>query len=314
MPPITPGAGLKDNAMLSNEPKQFPKEISRDIWKDVLENSFVMQHGTKVDMPAGGKEFMWIASDPTAAWVAEGGRKPNGKFTFDNTSFSPYKAALTVSFSDEFKRDRAAMYNAVKPRIATALTNLFDLAVLHGVDVPGVGFSHLGGAPVQAFDGSYDAAVATLKKAAAAKGTITGWGLSALAEVSLYEQKDTTGRPLYVPNINSAANTGSILGKPVYIADHLAYSSTTAADTVGIAGNWSEIMWGYVEGISYEEYDGPIFAQNGTLIHAGRQDNMSTLIVEFEVGSLIRKPNQFVRLVEDNPGTAGLQPETADTP
>ena len=170
------------------------------------------------------------------------------------------------------------------------------------------------GAPVQAFDGSYDAAVATLKKAAAAKGSITGWGLSALAEVSLYEQKDTTGRPLYVPNINSAANTGSILGKPVYIADPLAYSSTTAADTVGIAGNWSELMWGYVEGISYEEYDGPIFAQNGTLIHAGRQDNMSTLIVEFEVGSLIRKPNQFVRLVEDDKNTAGLQPELADTP
>lgn len=41
---------------------------------------------------------------------------------------------------------------------------------------------------------------------------------------------------------------------------------------------------------------------------------MSTLIVEFEVGSLIRKPNQFVRLVEDDKNTAGLQPEPADTP
>ena len=85
--------------------------------------------------------------------------------------------------------------------------------------------------------------------------------------------------------------------------------STTAADTVGLVGPWNEIMWGYVDTIKYEEYDGPIY-NGSTLVHAGRQDNMSSLIVEFEVGCLIRDTNHFRRLVQ---GT-GTTPETPDTP
>lgn len=287
----------------------FPPEVSSEIWADALHNSLVMQLGTQVTMPAAGGEIQTITGEPVADWVAEGERKPVSEHTFGKKTFKPYKAAVVESFSDEFKRDKAALYAMLRPRLSNALVTLFDNAVLHGINPPGTGFDTLASAPTTVFDGSYTSAVNVLSDLATADGQLSSWVFGVGGEVMLLRSVDATGRPLFLGNVSTEGSIGSVLGRPVYRHARAASNSTTAADTIGLAGTWNELMWGYVETIKYEEYDGPIY-NGSTLVHAGRQDNMSSLIVEFEIGSLIRNVNHFRRLVE---GT-GTTPETPDTP
>lgn len=287
----------------------FPPEVSRDIWAKALEESLVMRLGTQIVMPASGGEIQTITGEPVAAWVAEAGRKPVSEHTFGKKTFKPYKAAVIESFSDEFKRDKAALYAMLRPRLANALVTLFDNAVLHGITPPGAGFDHLGTIQTSVFNGTYDDAVNALAKVALADSDVTTWALTPGVEIKLLQNKDTTGRPLWIGSVANEGSVGNLLGRPIVKHTRAGSKSTTAPDTVGVAGAFSELGWGYVEGISYEEYDGPIYS-GSTLVHAGRQDNMTSLIVEFEIGSLIRDLTHFVRLVE---GT-GTTPETPDTP
>ena len=287
----------------------FPAEVSSEIWADALHDSLAMSLGSQVRMPAAGGEIQTITGEPVADWVAEGERKPVGEHTFGKRTFKPYKAAVVESFSDEFKRDKAALYAMLRPRLSNALVTLFDNAVLHGVNVPGTGFDTLQNAPTAVWDGSYTSSVNVLEAVARAKGSISSWVFGIGGEVALLRAADTTGRPLFLSNPSTDGSIGSLLGRPVRQHERAERLSTTAADTVGLVGPWNEIMWGYVDTIKYEEYDGPIY-NGSTLVHAGRQDNMSSLIVEFEVGCLIRDTNHFRRLVQ---GT-GTTPETPDTP
>ena len=297
----------------------LPKTVSGEIWDRAREGSFVMQRGTQISMPANGVQIQEITGGATAKWVGEGQRKLNTDLTYSNSTFQAYKAALTISFSDEFLRDLPALYDKVKPELATALTDLFDAAVLHNLNVPGANFSTLASAQVATFGkpnattiagATYDEAVAAYIKAATANTQPNGWFLTPKAAASLLTTKDSQGQPLFIQSVNTQNSVGSLLALPVWTGNHAGNLSTTAADTVGFLGDFSQLEWGFVEGISYELYDGPIFDAAGNLIHAGRQDNMRAMIAEFTIGSRIRRPGEFVRLVEGAAGT----PETADTP
>lgn len=89
----------------------FDKEISSEIISKAIEESAFMQLAQRMEIAGNGKKFQTIDGDPVPEWVGETDAKPVGKFTFGTKEVEPYKMALIVPFSDEFRRDEAAPYN-----------------------------------------------------------------------------------------------------------------------------------------------------------------------------------------------------------
>ncbi len=277
----------------------LPPQLSNEIWADAQEQSFVMQRASKTDLPGEGKSIQIITGDGTAKFVAETGRKPNSEPTFGSKTMRAHKIVVTESFSDEFQRDKAALFNALRPRLAGAISKTFDNAALHGIDAPVGDFDNLSAAPVVSIGtpgAVYRGLLGALSSVSAANGDITGWGLSPQAEIIALGELDGNKRPLFTVNAQNDGSIGALLGRSVYRSRSVFDSSGAGAETIGIAGEWNTAFWGSVEGIKYEEYGGPIFNDDGTLKHAGRQDNMFTVICEFEAGFIVRDVNRFARL------------------
>lgn len=285
----------------------LPPQIAAEIWAGAQEQSFVMQRAERTSLPGEGKTIQIITGDGEAKFVAETGRKPNVEPTFGSKTMRAYKIALTESFSDEFKRDKAALFNVLKPRMQGAIAKTFDLAALHGVGAPTGDFDTLtaaAGVSINTAGGVYAGLLGALSSTAAAGGDVTAWGLSPQAEIKVLGEVDGNDRPLFTVNPQKDGSIGALLGRDVYKARSVYQAAAGAGtvETLGLAGDWGSAYWGSVEGIKYEEYGGPIFNSDGSLKHAGRQDNMFSVICEIEVGFIVRDVNRFVRLT----GKAGV--------
>ena len=89
----------------------FDKEVSSEIISKAIDQSAFMQLAQKMEIAGNGKKFQTITGDPIPEWVGETEAKPVGKFDFGTKEIEPYKMAIIVPFSDEFKRDKTALYN-----------------------------------------------------------------------------------------------------------------------------------------------------------------------------------------------------------
>lgn len=280
----------------TNVPGLLPLAVSQDIWADAQNQSAVMRLARQVALPGGGVAIPVITGDPTAEFVGEGERKPNGDATINRKILRPYKIAITESFSTEFRRDMAALYGALRPRLAGSLAKTFDAAVLFGTGAPTGDFDTLAGAPTAsvASGNAYAGLIEAMGSVAAAGGELTGWALSPSGQVQLLSEVDLSGRPLFINNIQSDGGVGSLFGAPVYRTR--AVDGAGDPPTVGFAGDWSRAVWGSVEGIQFSESDNPVFNGDGTLKHAGWQDNMFSILAEIEVGFVVQDDEYFVRL------------------
>ena len=104
----------------------LPEQVSADIWASALEQSFVMQRVPRTPLPGEGRSFQTITGDGQAKFVGETERKPLSNPTFGTKTMRAHKIALVHSFSDEFRRDKAALYAALRPRMALDIAKTFD--------------------------------------------------------------------------------------------------------------------------------------------------------------------------------------------
>ena len=104
----------------------LPAEVSNEILGKVLETSVVQSAARRIDLPGRGTAVNVITGEPTAAWVGETDAKPvsNGEAT--TKILRPYKLAVIETFSNEFRRDLPALYNALASRLPNALAKKFD--------------------------------------------------------------------------------------------------------------------------------------------------------------------------------------------
>ncbi len=184
--------------------------------------------------------------------------------------------------------------------IAGAIAKAYDDAVLHGIGAPVGDFDTLADVPAVSINtaGSvYAGLLGALSSVSAGGGDVDGWVLAPQGEIKVLGEVDGNDRPLFTVNPQSDGSIGALLGRPVY-KSRRAYraSASGVVETLGFAGEWSSAYWGSVEGIKYEEYGGPIFNADGSLKHAGRQDNMFSVICEIEVGFIVRDEDRFARL------------------
>ena len=242
-----------------------------------------------------------ITGEPEAEWVAETSEKPVSRPTFDNKLMTPYTAAVIVPFSNQFKRDKAALYNEVVRKLPQALARKFDQTVFGlAAGAPGSNFDTLGGATQVGITGdTYAGLVAADQAVATGGGILSGWALSPQARGLLLGATDSTGRPLFTSGVGSDA-VPSLLGAPValtkgvYSADLDGAGAGTAA-RLGFAGDWSSAHYGIVENIDLSISDQATINDGGTQLNLW-QRNMFAVRVEFEVGFRVRDIAHFAQL------------------
>lgn len=276
-------------------------EQSAEIWSAAEYASAVMQLAQKIDLPGSGVSVPIITGEPEAEWVAETNEKPVSRPTFDNKLMTPYTAAVIVPFSNQFKRDKAALYNEVVRKLPQALARKFDETVFGlASGAPGSNFDTLGGATQVGINGdTYAGLVAADQAVATGGGILNGWALSPQARGLLLGAVDTSGRPLFTGSA-AEGNVATLLGAPVavtkgvYSADLDGAGAGTAA-RLGFAGDWTSAHYGIVENIQLDISDQATINDGGTQLNLW-QRNMFAVRVEFEVGFRVRDIAHFAQL------------------
>ncbi len=285
----------------------LPAEVSKEIWGKVLEESAFMQLARRIAMPGPGVDIQTITGEPTANWVGETEAKPVDVHTFNKKVIRPYKLAVIEPFSDEFRRDKAALYAECVRRLPYALAKKFDSTII-GTSAPGTGFDVLGncqkislnpgaGETVYGQFIEVDAAIA------AADGIMNGIALAPQGKSKVLAAVDGQGRPLFTPGVGS--NTvGDILGANVVVKKGVYKAGTAdAAAIVGIAGDWDDAVWGSVEGIKMAISDQATLTLADSSTISLFQNNMFAVRFEIEVAFAVKSADEFILLTGDTATT-----------
>lgn len=269
----------------------LPADVSQEIMQKTQSASAVMSLATQISLPGRGLNIPVITSDPSAAWVDETAEKAVSNPGLSTKVMQPYKLAVIMPFSNEFRRDARALYDALVARLPAALATKFDATVIGAVSKPGDNFDNFASCTAQSLVASvghtaYDGLVAAFADIADHGGALNGFALSPTAEGLLLAATDGQGRPLFV---NSAADGAipRILSAPVVTSRGM-YKAGTAgtsgtAARVGVAGDWSQAMYGTVEGVQISLSDQATLTSGTTVINLW-QRNMFAVRAEIEIG------------------------------
>jgi HK97 family phage major capsid protein len=268
----------------------LPEAVSSEILAKVQEASVIQSAARRVALPGAGLAVQMITGDPTAAWVGETEDKSVSNATLSSKVLRPYKLAVIETFSNEFRRDKAALYSALVNRLPGALAKKFDTTAFHGT-APGSDFDTLASASAHVL--TYDGLVAALSAVGASGYDMNGVIVSPQGEAKLLGEKDGDERPLFISNLQAEGGIGSVLGRPVF-KSKAAYLDTTT-DVLGFTGDWSQAMWGTVEDVQIKISDQATLVSGETTINLFQQ-NMFAVLAEIEVGFRISDIAAFKKL------------------
>jgi len=287
-------------------------ELAQDYFSQVEKTSVVQQICQKIPLGPSGVRIPHWTGNVTAKWVGEGGQKPVTKGAFSKQDIVPHKIATIFAASSEVVRANPLNYlNVMRTKVAEAIALAFDNAVLTGTDTPfgayvaqtskSVSLPDPLGAGKDATHGSnaYTALNSGLSLLLGAGKKWNGTLFDSVAEPILNGAVDTAQRPLFLEatygDINAPFRSGRVLGRPTFISDHVA-----ASTTIGYMGDWSQIVWGQIGGISYDVSDQATLdlsaAQDGSGIVSLWQNNLVAVRVEAEFGVLVNDKDAFVKL------------------
>jgi HK97 family phage major capsid protein len=270
----------------------LPEAVSGEILAKVQEASVIQSAARRVNLPGSGVAFRTITGDPAASWVAETGAKPVSNGTVGSKVMQPYKLAVIETFSNEFRRDLPALYDALASRLPGALAKKFDSTVFHGT-APGSNFDTLASASAISLSGGvYDGFVSALTTIGNAGYEFNGAIMAPQGEALLYGEKDGNDRPLFINNAATDGSIGSVLSRPIF-KSRAAYKDATT-DILGFGGDWTQAMWGTVEDVQVKISDQASLVVGDETINLFQQ-NMFAVLAEIEVGFIVGDANAFVR-------------------
>ena len=281
----------------------LPADVSQEIWSNAVGESAFMQLARQIRIPGTGTTIQTITGEPSANWVAETNAKPVSAHTFGKKAITPYKLAVIEAFSTEFLRDKNALYDECVRRLPAALGKKFDSTIM-GTTAPGSGFDVLGtGVAKQTILSAsghtvYSRFVDADAAISAADGILNAIALAPQGKSIVLGAVDGIGHPLFTAGVGS--NTvGSILGadvavnKGVYVAG-AATGSVPA--TVGVAGDFTGVLWGSVEGVQMSVSDQATIVDGSSNTISLWQNNMVAVRFEIEVAFAVMDKSQLVLL------------------
>ncbi|CKH13770.1 phage major capsid protein [Mycolicibacterium smegmatis] len=280
-------------------------EIADRYFDEARKRSTVMQLARRVPLGINGQEIPVSTAKAQAAWVSEGNTKPTTESAQTLKTIAPKKLAAISVVSAEVVRANPGNYMEVlREDIAEAFAVAFDNAALHGTSTPfGAYIDQTDktvelGTATQNSGGVYADLVSGMSLLVNDGKKLRGFALDAVAEPVLLGATDNTGRPLFVEtplaDTTSAIVPGRLLGRPAYLGD-----SVASGDTVAYGGDWSQVVWGAVGGISFKVSTEAAVTINGALVSLFEK-NLVAILAEAEYGLLINDVDAFCRYTVDN--------------
>lgn len=261
---------------------ELPADVSQEIIQKTQEGSAVMQLARSIALPGRGLEIPVIVSDPEAAWTDETDNKPVSNPGLETKTMRGYKLAVIVPFSNQFRRDAAALYDAIVERIPGALGKKFDATVFGAVAAPGSDFDTFASCNSHSIaSDAYQGLVDADTDISMNGGITNGYVVSPQGKGILLGAVDGDHRPLFINNVSEGAipmilGSKTLISKGAYVAG--------SPNTVGIAGDWTKAVYGIVEGIEIAfSSDATLTLANGTTINLF-QRNMFAVRAEIEIG------------------------------
>lgn len=259
----------------------LPVDVAQEIMQKTQESSAVMQLAKQIALPGRGAAIPVITSDPEASWVGETDAKPVSNPGLSTKIMRAYKLAVIVPFSDEFRRDDAALYDALIQRLPNALGAKFDATAFGNADKPGDDFDSFGSCTAQSLNlDVYAGLVAADTDIATHGGILNGFVISPQGKGILLGATDQNKRPLFINSVAEGA-VPVILGAKT-LQSKAAYKNANPA-IVGFAGDWTQAMYGTVEGVKIDFSKEATLTYNDTTINLF-QNNMFAVRAEIEVG------------------------------
>jgi HK97 family phage major capsid protein len=278
------------------------REQSEAIFERAAQQSVVQQLARRVPLGINGQSIPVVTGKVSAGWVAEGAQKPASSGSMALKTMDPKKLAAIAVVSAEVVRANPGGYmDLLRPQIAEAFATAFDAAALHGTSSP---FStNLDtGSSTQEFTGTtpaftavYDDINAGLNTLVAAGKYPNGFAWDRRMEPVFNGAKDSSGRPLFLDATYTDAagliRRGSLLGYPSVIGSGV-YAATPKI--YGYLGDWTQVAWGAVGGISYKVSTEATVTINGALTSLF-ENNLVAILAEAEYGFLVNDAASFVK-------------------
>ena len=261
----------------------LPVDVSSAIIEKMQEESAVMTLARQIELPGRGAAVNVITADPEAAWVSETAAKPVSNPGLATKIMRAYKLAVIVPFSNEFRRDVGALYDAIVARIPRALGQKFDATVFGAVNAPGTDFDSFASATAQALSGTggaYAGLVAADGDIATHGGIMNGVVLSPQGKGILLAATDGNKRPLFINSVAEGA-IPMVLGART-VTSKGAYKAGTP-NVVGVVGDWTQAVYGTVEGVKIDYSADATLTSGSTTINLFQQ-NMFAVRAEIEIG------------------------------
>ena len=260
----------------------LPVDVSNEIIQKTQESSAVMALARQIALPGRGAAINVITSDPEASWVSETAAKPVANPGLATKVMRAYKLAVIVPFSNEFRRDVAGLYDALIQRLPSALGAKFDATVFGKGDKPGDDFDNFASCTAQSLASDvYGGLVAADTDIALHGGITNGYAVSPQMKGILLSALDKNDRPLFINSVAEGA-VPMILGAPTKVTKAAFVQGTP--NTIGVAGDWSQAMYGTVEGVKIDySSDATLDLGGGSTINLFQQ-NMFAVRAEIEVG------------------------------
>ena len=274
----------------------LPNDVSSEILQKTQESSMIMRLAEQISLPGVGLQIPVITGDPEATWISETAAKPVSFPTLDKKVMQGHKLAVIVPFSDEFRRDAAALYDALVARLPGVLAKKFDKTVFFGPESGSLAnFDNFSAVTAVSLASSvYGGLVTADINISEQGGTVSGYVFSPQGRGVLLNALDGDNRPLFTIG-PASGDVPRILGAPTYFTS-AAYKAGSAAsgsdpavpDVVGFAGDWSHAMYGIVQGINVSTSDQATLtytdSNSQTVTINLWQQNMFAVRAEIEVG------------------------------
>jgi len=299
-------------------------EQAQDYFAEIEKTSIVQRIAKKIPMGPTGITVPYWDGAVQANWIGETERKPLTKGSFDHWELEPTKIAVIFAESAEVVRLNPLQYlQTMKTKITEAIALAFDSATIHGLNKPtkfsgyltetsqSVSLVDPDGAGVASSNNAYDAFVNGLAILTSGGHKWRGTLVDEEAEVQFLKSKDDVGRPLFIESTYTEdvvpVRSGRLVNRPVVMNDHVA-AGDAGARTLGIMGDFSQVIWGQVGGLSFDvtdqatldfggpsEDDASIWVPN--LISLW-QHNMVAVRCEAEFAFKVNKKDAFVKLTD----------------
>ena len=266
----------------------LPKEVSDVVIQGAIAESAIMKLAQRLYLPGRGLAIPVITGDPTVSIVNEACEKPVSNSTFSTKNMVPKKFAVIEVFSNEFRRDMPALYDALIARLPGAIAKAFDYQALTQSAL--TGFDSLASAQTISTGSTFAEKLQNGIKAIADDGyRMSGIAASPLAEAEIQTAVNGLGMPLFIENIQDG-RIGRIYGADVV---------PCAAITGLIAGDWSKAYYGIVDGINVDFSDAATLNDgNSGLIHLW-QRNCFAVRAEVEASFVVADTDAFFQIAAE---------------